>query len=93
MHQYAPTTELKSISHFRPFSLSLGIFHDKYRAKNPRDLSNYDVVVTTYATLMADWTAKGRKVLQSIAWFRVVLDEGTATITSHHDLHDYKLMD
>lgn len=34
---------------------------------------------------MAD--SQGRKVLQSIAWFRVVLDEGTAVFVSKPDLH------
>lgn len=43
------------------------------------------MVLTTYGTLMAD--SRGRKLLQSIAWFRVVLDEGTVIIMSKPDLH------
>lgn len=68
----------------------MGVFHEKYRTKNPQDLSNYDVVLTTYGTLMAD--SQGRKVLQSIAWFRVVLDEGTAIVTAKLDLNVCKLI-
>jgi len=49
-------------------------FHGDRRAKSPEALNGVDVVLTTYATLAADW--KKRRVLQSVAWFRVVLDEG-----------------
>ncbi|PTD03274.1 Helicase-like protein transcription factor [Fusarium culmorum] len=34
---------------------------------------NHDIVLTTFATLVSDY--KRRKVLQSVEWFRVVLDE------------------
>lgn len=73
-------------SHFHPGSLSLGIFHGTNRTRNSRDLSDHDVVVTTYSTLMADWSPKGRRVLQAMAWFRVVLDEGTMLSPQWHVL-------
>lgn len=79
VQQYASSTDLKPASHFHPSSLSLGIFHDKYKARSSQDLSDYDVVLTTYGTLMADWNSKGRRVLQGVAWFRIILDEGTTT--------------
>lgn len=37
-------------------------------------LLQYDVVLTTYHTILADW--KGQKVLYDFFWFRIVLDEG-----------------
>lgn len=30
----------------------------------------------TYGTLMTDGSIKGRRVLQQLSWFRVILDEG-----------------
>ncbi|KAF3937496.1 hypothetical protein ABW19_dt0201046 [Dactylella cylindrospora] len=58
---------------FQPHTMAVGHFHGDRRAKSSKDLLQYDVVLTTYHTLAADW--KGRKVLQSLQWFRVVLDE------------------
>lgn len=39
-------------------------------------LSSFDVVLTTYATLAADYADQG--ILHQMEWYRVVLDEGTA---------------
>ena len=50
------------------------MFHGEGRAKSPDLLVECDILLTTYHTLAADW--KGRKVLQKINWFRVILDEG-----------------
>jgi len=55
--------------------LSITTFHGDKRTKRTNDLCDVDIVLTTYATLVAD--RKGRKLLQKIAWFRVVLDEGS----------------
>lgn len=63
-----------STRHFRPQTLEVGRFHGDGRAKTPNALLSYDIVLTTYHTLAADW--KGKKILQKIAWFRVTLDEG-----------------
>lgn len=41
---------------------------------NPIDLVNYNLVLTTYGLLAADFKARG--ILQKVAWLRVVLDEG-----------------
>ena len=35
---------------------------------------NHDIVLTTYATLVADF--KRHRVLHDLEWFRVILDEG-----------------
>lgn len=49
-------------------------FHGDCRPKIPTAVTDNDIVLTTYATAVADW--KGCKVLQQISWFRLVLDEG-----------------
>lgn len=63
-------------SHLREDALSYMVFHGDGRPKLPQKIIDHDLVLTTYATLVAD--TKGAKVLQKIAWFRVVLDEGIA---------------
>lgn len=45
---------------------------------------DYDVVLTTYSTLSADYS-KAESVLHRIMWYRVVLDEGTVSLS--HLLH------
>jgi hypothetical protein len=51
------------------------------RVRDPRKLATqYDLVVTTYATLASDYGGKGgngtRNPLQQVKWHRVVFDEG-----------------
>jgi SNF2 family DNA or RNA helicase len=64
-------------SHLKQDTLSYMVFHGDGRPKLPECVTEHDLVLTTYATLVAD--CKGPGVLQKIAWFRVVLDEGKAT--------------
>ncbi|KAH7165443.1 SNF2 family N-terminal domain-containing protein [Dactylonectria macrodidyma] len=59
--------------HFQPHILEVGNFYGLGRAKTTEALTKYDIVLTTYHTLAADW--KGRRVLQTIKWLRVTLDE------------------
>ncbi|RKK93675.1 hypothetical protein BFJ71_g9469 [Fusarium oxysporum] len=59
--------------HFRAGSLRVYTFHGDSRPTQPAALMNYDIVLTTFATLVSD--CKRRKVLQNLEWFRVVLDE------------------
>ncbi|KAK1426500.1 hypothetical protein QVD17_15174 [Tagetes erecta] len=37
---------------------------------------DYDVVITTFSRLSAEWSPKKRSVLMQVHWFRVVFDEG-----------------
>ncbi|KAH9212630.1 SNF2 family N-terminal domain-containing protein [Leptodontidium sp. 2 PMI_412] len=60
-------------SHLREDALSYMVFHGDGRPKLPQNIIGHDLVLTTYATLVAD--SKGAKVLRKIAWFRVTLDE------------------
>ena len=42
---------------------------------NPEILMKYDVVLTSYETVLSD--ANRSRTLQALSWFRIVLDEGT----------------
>ncbi|KAH8880582.1 hypothetical protein GQ53DRAFT_848822 [Thozetella sp. PMI_491] len=59
--------------HFTSESLSILLFHGDTRARSADAFLDCNIVLTTYGTLNADW--KGRRALQNICWFRVVLDE------------------
>ncbi|RYP69277.1 hypothetical protein DL770_008287 [Monosporascus sp. CRB-9-2] len=65
------TSEIEK--HLRPGTLRVAVFHGDGRAKTTEALLDHDVVLTTYRTLAMDW--KGRRVLQEMGWYRVVLDE------------------
>ncbi|KAH7330240.1 SNF2 family N-terminal domain-containing protein [Rhexocercosporidium sp. MPI-PUGE-AT-0058] len=60
-------------THLHDGALNYVVFHGDGRPKLPQKIVEHDIVLTTYATLVAD--CKGARILQKIAWFRVVLDE------------------
>ncbi|KAK1758206.1 SNF2 family N-terminal domain-containing protein [Echria macrotheca] len=60
--------------HMRPGSISHCKYHGKNRHTANPDLSDYDIVLTTYGTVAADFTRQ-RNVLRGVYWYRVVLDE------------------
>nr|XP_025624853.1 F-box protein At3g54460 isoform X2 [Arachis hypogaea] len=37
---------------------------------------DYDVVITTFSRLSAEWNPRKRSVLMQVHWFRIILDEG-----------------
>ncbi|KAJ5776213.1 uncharacterized protein N7511_001224 [Penicillium nucicola] len=60
--------------------LSVCIYHGAARAKNAKNLDDFDIVITTYGTLTSDFnssaTDKAKKAgLFSIHWYRIILDE------------------
>ncbi|KAF6828597.1 DNA repair and recombination protein rad5c [Colletotrichum musicola] len=54
--------------------LSCVKYHGPGREKNPDEIRNSDIVVTTYNTLSAEYEKKS-SILHRIGWYRVVLDE------------------
>jgi SWI/SNF-related matrix-associated actin-dependent regulator of chromatin subfamily A3 len=52
-------------------------YHGQERPKDSSDLVQYDVVLTTYGTVVADFS-RSRNVLERINWYRMIVDEGTA---------------
>ncbi|KAI5861653.1 SNF2 family N-terminal domain-containing protein [Durotheca rogersii] len=60
-------------SHFSPGALSPVRFHGQYRPRDTDILRSAGLVLTTYATLAADYAR--RRVLHQMEWYRVVLDE------------------
>jgi hypothetical protein len=62
--------------HVQADSIRVCVFHGPGRANQANDITDYDIVLTTYSVLVADSRSNGRKVLQEVNWYRVVLDEG-----------------
>src|SRR5271170_6356434 len=73
--------------HLAPSTLSVLVFHGANKKDANLDLSKYDVVITSYGTLAADYKtegldksdqkpAKSSRSLFGRMWKRVVLDEG-----------------
>ncbi|GJC92624.1 DNA repair protein rad5 [Colletotrichum higginsianum] len=59
--------------HFSPGAVSVVVFHGPKRSENFGSLTSANIVLTTYATVVAE--DKGKKLLQELKWFRIVLDE------------------
>ncbi|KAI8652051.1 hypothetical protein NCS56_01421900 [Fusarium sp. Ph1] len=72
-HQVLNVWRSEIEKHLKPGVVKTAVFHGDDRAKTAKGIFNYDVVLTTYPTILAD--SKGRRVLQGMTWFRVVLDE------------------
>jgi SNF2 family DNA or RNA helicase len=61
--------------HIEPGALSYYVYHGTNRTQNVYELSKYDIVITTYGTLAADYSKGASSVLHRLKWFRIVLDE------------------
>ena len=65
--------------HTRPKRLKVYSYHGASRTQDLDELTNYNVVLTSYSTAAAEFSDKKsykRNALASIQWFRIVLDEG-----------------
>lgn len=51
------------------------LYHGQGRQSGVEHLLDYDIVLTTYATISAEHS-KASPPLQQLEWFRIVLDEG-----------------
>lgn len=54
------------------------LHHGSGTSVGQEDVSDKDIVLTTYETLYADMN--GSKTLRKVPWFRIVLDEGKHNI-------------
>ena len=50
-------------------------YHGPHRTRHIAAVQRADLVITTYGTVTSD-VLKRRNVLDSLEWFRIVLDEG-----------------
>ncbi len=53
-------------------------YHGQDRPKDPSVLARYEVVLTTYGTVVADFN-RSHEFLERIGWFRIIADEGMLT--------------
>ncbi|KAK2758231.1 hypothetical protein FQN54_004075 [Arachnomyces sp. PD_36] len=65
--------------HLKENSLSYNVFHGNARTTDADELAKYDIVITTYSTVLSEVLGKGAKKgvspLMKLNLFRIVLDE------------------
>ncbi|KAJ8551542.1 hypothetical protein K7X08_021557 [Anisodus acutangulus] len=62
--------------HVRQGQLRVFVWAD-YKRPSAHSLAwDYDVVITTFSRLSAEWSPKKRSVLMQVHWLRIILDEG-----------------
>lgn len=68
--------------HLQQAALSYYLFHGPTRTEDPSELAKYDLVITTYSTVLSDLSGKSSKrgvsPLTQLNFFRIVLDEAHA---------------
>ncbi|XP_071719707.1 F-box protein At3g54460 isoform X2 [Rutidosis leptorrhynchoides] len=64
------------IKHVKPGQLRVYIWADHKKPSVHNIAWDYDVVITTFSRLSAEWSPKKRSVLMQVHWLRVVFDEG-----------------
>ena len=62
-------------AHIEPGALRYYIYHGSNRTQDIHELCKYDVVLTTYSIIASEFDRSGRRPVQQINWFRIVLDE------------------
>lgn len=66
-------------THIKPGTLSYYIYHGSNRCNNVKDLSQFDMVITTYSVVSSEFDKRSKKrpdsPLEQMNWFRIVLDE------------------
>ncbi|XP_059649264.1 F-box protein At3g54460 isoform X2 [Cornus florida] len=62
--------------HVRPGQLRVFVWTDHKKPRAHNLAWDFDVVITTFNRLSAEWSPRSRSVLMQVHWLRVVLDEG-----------------
>lgn len=63
--------------HTREGSLKFSTYYGHSRVQHWSELQDHDIVFTTYGTVATEYRRPRRQVLYHMAFFRIVLDEGT----------------
>ena len=61
--------------------------HGQTKTRDAERLRDFDIVLTTYATLVSEYRNE-RSALYDVYWFRVVLDEGKSPDALRQDVSD-----
>lgn len=64
------------LKHVRPGQLLVYVWTDKKKPSAHCLAWDYDVVITTFSRLSAEWGPRKRSILTQVHWLRVILDEG-----------------
>jgi len=64
--------------HLHPGTITFYRYHGSGRKIPLPQLLQFDVVITTYATIAAEF-CRGQSILDRVEWYRLVLDEGSIT--------------
>ncbi|XP_047319824.1 F-box protein At3g54460 [Impatiens glandulifera] len=62
--------------HVKPNQLRVYVWADNKKPSAHNLAWDYDVIITTFSRLSAEWNPHKRSVFMQIHWFRVLLDEG-----------------
>ena len=62
--------------------MNIHVYHGRSREIDPKSLADWDLVLTTYHTVAAE-AIQSPAPLNSITWFRIVLDEGQIELCLH----------
>lgn len=69
------TTQIER--HVRPGQLRVYVWGDQKKKPSAHNLAwDYDVVITTFSRLSAEWDPRKRSVLIQVHWLRIMFDEG-----------------
>lgn len=68
--------------HLEENAITYYVFHGPSRTEDPGELAKYDIIITTYSTILSDVSGKSSKrkgsPLLQLGFFRIVLDEAHA---------------
>jgi hypothetical protein len=80
----SPKTPNLFARHIAENCLKTTTFHGNDRENDSLALVAFDIIFTTFSTLMKDY--QNARVLHSLKWFRVILDEGKIiTVGRNHN--------
>ncbi|KAJ7562123.1 hypothetical protein O6H91_03G055700 [Diphasiastrum complanatum] len=65
------------LKHTKPGQLQIYVWNDQKRPPLAHSMAwDYDIVITTFPRLSAEWSIRKDSLLMHVHWFRIILDEG-----------------